>query len=99
MDKIVYICHAVDTEGPLDESLAGSFNRIKEQLGIEIKPSQKNLEKIRNKSINLDGQENAAAELVRKDMTESYLRTWDQIDKMHEKVMSKKWRAQFLDSY
>ena len=94
----VYICHAVDTEGPLNETLDGTFNRIYEQLGIRIHPTKGNLAKIRGKVMPLDGKEDAAAELVRSNMIDTYLSSWDQIDKMNETVMSLDWRASMPDS-
>lgn len=95
----VYICHAVDTEGPLHETLDGTFNRIYEQLDIRLQPTKGNLKKIREKSLPLDGKEDAAAELVRSNMIDTYLSSWDQIDKMNETVMSSSWRASMPDSY
>ena len=35
--KIVYIVHAVDTEGPLYESLKAKFEKIKNIFGITTK--------------------------------------------------------------
>lgn len=35
--KIVYIVHAVDTEGPLYESLSAKFQRVKDLYGIDVK--------------------------------------------------------------
>jgi len=95
----VYICHAVDTEGPLNETLEGTFNRIYEQLGVRLQPTKGNLKKIREKSMPLDGKEDAAAELVRENMIDTYLSSWDQIDKMNETVMSSNWRASMPDSF
>ena len=94
----VYICHAVDTEGPLHETLDGTFNRIYEQLGVKLKPTYKNLEKIRKKEMSLGGKEDDAAQLVRSDMVDTYLTSWDQIDDMNETVMSKEWRSKLPDS-
>ena len=34
-DKIVYIVHSIDTEGPLYESLEAKFERIKDLFGID----------------------------------------------------------------
>ena len=35
-NKIVYIVHAVDTEGPLYESTKATFKRIEELFNIDI---------------------------------------------------------------
>ena len=44
--KILYVVHCVDTEGPLDESLKASFDRLKSIFDIEIEPTEENLKKI-----------------------------------------------------
>ena len=45
-DKIVYIVHCIDTEGPLYESRQAKFKRIKDVFNIEIKQTAKNLKKL-----------------------------------------------------
>ena len=94
----VYIVHAVDTEGPLYEDLGATFDRIRDRFGVEIEPSLANLEKIRNKQIDLGGAEDAIAHQCHPDQLKRYLGTWDQIDQMHETTMSKTWREGLADS-
>lgn len=48
-NKTVYICHIVDTEGPLTETISATFNRIKEIFNYKIKPNKKNLRLLKNK--------------------------------------------------
>ena len=44
-NKIVYIVHAVDTEGPLYESTKATFKRIEELFNLKFKvKSKKKLE-------------------------------------------------------
>ena len=50
---IVYIVHAVDTEGPMHESLSATFQRIYEHYGINIDPTKKNLELLQQKKFKL----------------------------------------------
>ena len=45
MSKL-YVVHCVDTEGPMDESIEDSFQRIKEITGIELVPSLEILDKL-----------------------------------------------------
>ena len=40
--KKVYVVHCIDTEGPLNESLKNTFERIKSIYGIRLKPTKKN---------------------------------------------------------
>ena len=39
----VYIVHRIDTEGPLNETLDGTFNRVKEIFEVAIEPTISNL--------------------------------------------------------
>ena len=65
MTKEVYFVHAVDTEGPLYESLEAKFDRIKNIYNIDIKDkSEGNLKKLRNKEISLGGMEKEIAEML-----------------------------------
>ena len=96
--KIVYIVHCIDTEGPLYESLQAKFDRIKEVFGITIKPTSKNLRRLRAKKINLNGKENSVATLLSSHLT-NYNDTWKKIDKMHSKLFSKGFRNQDKDSF
>ena len=94
----VYIAHAVDTEGPLFESLKDTFERIYDHYGIQLEPSKTTLAKLRNQEIDLEGKEELVAEIVREDMVDQYLGTWDRIDKMHDTIMSDDWRSSLSDS-
>ena len=55
--KIVYFVHCIDTEGPLYESLAAKFQRVKDIFNINIKASKKNLRKLKLAKIPLKGKE------------------------------------------
>ena len=63
MSSIVHVVHCIDTEGPLYESLEATFDRIKQIWGFELEPSNKNLELLRKKKINLKGFEDEIANL------------------------------------
>ena len=51
-EKIVYIVHAVDTEGPLKEDLKANFERLKEYFNIKINPIKKILNPYKIKKLN-----------------------------------------------
>ena len=57
MEKIVYVVHSIDTEGPLYESIQATFKRIETYYNIKLEPTKANLEKIRNGQIPLKGKE------------------------------------------
>ena len=96
-NKTVYIVHNVDTEGPLYESLGANFERVKEVFGHDIDSSVANLEKLQNKEINLDGDE----ELVKRMLSAKRIcahKTWDHIEQMLDDITSDSFRGQLKDS-
>ena len=98
-DKLVYIVHSIDTEGPLHESLDAKFERVKDLFGIDnIDRSLENLEKLKNKKINLDGKENKVATILNSHLS-NYNDNWDKINEMIGRLFSKKFRYQMLDSF
>lgn len=97
-DKIVYFVHCVDTEGPLYESLNAKFERIKDIFNITLKPSKKNLEKLKKKQIFLGGKEKKIAEVLSSHLT-NYNSNWSQIKKMIKTIFSKDFRKNYTDSF
>jgi len=98
-DKIVYIVHAVDTEGPLYESIESTFKRMKDIFGIDnIDPTYKNLLKIQKKEIDLKGIEDEVAKAFSSKLLQ-YNDSWGKIDKMLHEIMSKEYRKKVPDSF
>ncbi len=94
--KKVIVVHAIDTEGPLYESLDSKFDRINELVGkLQIKRTEKNFQKI------LSGKTKISKNKLKKiiDMFSSHLNNynddWNKIDKMVEKLMSKDFRTTY----
>lgn len=96
-DKTVYIVHAVDTEGPLYESTAATFERLKASFGIELQPTYDNILKLRNKEIDLGGKEDEVAKFLDPAL-QTYNDSWDKIEAMHEKMLSEEFRFAHPDS-
>lgn len=94
----VYLVHAVDTEGPLHEDLQATFERLKDRFGIQLEASLSNLERLRNKEIDLGGREEAVSQHVMPSQLDRYLGSWDAISEMHEVVMDSDWRRRLADS-
>lgn len=94
----VHIVHCIDTEGPLHEPLAATFERVRQIYGIELEPTRENLSKLQNGKINLGGQEKRAAEIFSAEMLD-YNNTWDKVDAMLRDLMSEKFRTKMLDSF
>ena len=96
--RTVYIVHLVDTEGPLDETIEATFERLKANLGVSgLEPSAENLARIRNREMDLGGVEDEAAGMVDPD-TLGYMRDWDMLDAMLDRVMSEEFRMALPDA-
>ncbi|MCF8067744.1 MAG: hypothetical protein K9L30_04070 [Desulfobacterales bacterium] len=97
-DKIVYIVHAVDTEGPLHESLSDTFDRLKDTFDIILEPTYDTLDKLRKNQIPLNGKENIVAKFLSPALLK-YNDSWDKIDNMLSTLLSSDFRNKLLDSY
>ena len=95
--KKVYIVHCIDTEGPLNESLEATFERLKHIYHIDLKPSEKLLKQLQEGKVDLNGLE----ESVKNTLNPHYLNynnNWDKIDLMLRDCLSDNFRNKFLDS-
>jgi len=97
-DKVVYVVHCIDTEGPLHESLSATSERLKEIFNIDLDLTPDLLKDIQSKRINLDGKEEEVAKVLSPQLLE-YLDTWDKIDSMLNQIMSEEFRHQSTDSF
>lgn len=97
MEKTVYVVHCIDTEGPLYESPEVPFNQIKTVLGIDIEASEKNLIKLQNGLLDLNGQEKAVKDLI--DVHKMAINMdWDMLRKSLETITTDEFRNQLKDS-
>lgn len=97
--KKVLIVHAVDTEGPLYESLDAKFERLEELFKISgVKRTPENLQKLQNREINLGGLEEKVAEVL-KGHRVNYNDSWEKIDEMLERISAPDFRNKMTDSY
>jgi hypothetical protein len=97
-DKVVYIVHSIDTEGPLYESLNATFERLQKHFGVLLSPSPENLKKIQNAELDLDGKEKQIAKAFSPQLLD-YIDDYGKLDKMLEKIGSKSFRNSMPDSY
>ncbi len=95
--KNLYIVHCIDTEGPLTETLEANFERLKNIYGIDLKPSQENLNLLRQKKIDLKGQEEAVKNLLDLKRT-SFNESWEEISYMLDKIHSEDFLSNYKDS-
>lgn len=94
----VNVVHAIDTEGPLYESLDATFGRLWDLFGIRLEPSHQILERLRRKEIPLGGREAAVAEVIDPHLL-GYNDTWDKIERMLDRIMSREFRKALPDSF
>ncbi len=94
----VYICHHVDTEGPLHEDIKELFNRLKNIFDIDLEPTKENLKMLQNGDIKVDDKLKKELRLVIEPHTINFHGNWNDIERMLLKIMSKDFRNQMLDS-
>ena len=97
MDRKLYIVHCVDTEGPLNETLFDTFKRLEDFFGIKMEPTYENLKKLQNKEVDLGGKEDAVYQLIAPQRL-NMNRTWTEVESMLQRITSKEFRNQLLDS-
>jgi hypothetical protein len=98
MNKILYVVHCVDTEGPLNEKLNATFERLHSLFGIEIEPTLENLDAIQKQELPLNGHEKAVAECFSPELLK-YNRNWDELDLMLKDMLSPEFRNRYVDDY
>ncbi len=92
----LYVVHAIDTEGPLYESLEATFERLEKIIGLKLEPSRKTLEQLRSKELDLGGKEDAAALVVSPQLL-NYNDSWDKVDAMLDEMLSPEYRQRYAD--
>jgi len=97
-EKVVYIVHSIDTEGPLYESLTATFERLEKHFGVSLTPSKENLAKIQRAEIDLGGKEKQIAKAFSPQLLD-YIDNYGKLDRMLEHIGSKSFRNKMEDSY
>lgn len=98
MKSTVYVCHCIDTEGPLFESVSETFKRLQVIFGFDhIDATTSNLIKLQNKQIALDGIEEQVAKVIAPEFL-NYNDNYYKLDKMLERICSENFRYQHPDS-
>lgn len=96
-EPTVYFVHAVDTEGPITESLEDTFERLKLLFDVNLKPDKKTLLKLQNKEINLNGKEESVANCISPKRL-NFINNLNDLNKLLDKIFSSEFRNKFLDS-
>jgi len=98
MQKILYVVHSIDTEGPLHESIEATFERLYDLFNIRLKPTRRNLEKMQNGLIDFGDKTGIIKDTFSRSNL-NYNNTWEKLDKMLVKIMSPDFRNKVLDSF
>ncbi len=94
----LYIVIAVDTEGPLTETLKDTFQRINDYFGIKINPSIKNLKKLQNSNYKIPKNDK---QKIKEILNPHFLNThknWKELNNQIKLIFSKKFRKNYTDN-
>lgn len=96
---IVYICHHIDTEGPLWENIEELFDRLDLIYGIKLEPNYENLEKLQKGEIEVPEEIKEGLALTIDPHTIGFKRNWGMIEEMLYRIMSPEFRNKMKDSF
>lgn len=97
MPGTVHLVHAIDTEGPLYESLEAKFERLHDLFGIQgIEATPSNLRKLQAGEIDLGERTSAVRDMLHSHRANT-LGTWTELEQMLEKACSREFREQLPD--
>ncbi len=95
----VNFLHAIDTEGPLYESLEANFERLEELFQVSHLPrTRETLRALQGGEIDLGGKEGEVQQLLRGHRV-NYMDDWSKVDAMLDRVMSRAFRSSRPDSF
>ncbi len=97
-NKIIYVVHCIDTEGPMDESITATFKRLKTIFNIDLEPTKVNLQRIQNCQIPLGGLENSVAQCFAPHLLK-YNRNINEIEEMLSELLSTKFCLEKPDDF
>ena len=84
--------HCVDTEGPLQESLEATFDRLAEAKGVRLDPHPDTLAALQSATLDLGGREAEVADFLAPARL-AYLSRWAEIEEMVRAVTAPAFRA------
>ena len=96
--KILHVVHCIDTEGPLDETLSATFERLESIFGIKLPPTTENLNLLQNKSVDLGGLEDEVARCFVPKLLK-YNSNWLEIEEMLDEMLSNEFREKCIDDF
>lgn len=99
-EPIVLVVHAIDTEGPLYESLDATFGRLRDLYGVDGLPRTRDtLDRLKRREIPLGAEiEEQVARTLNGHLLD-YMDTWVKLDSMLERVTAPEFRTRTPDSF
>src|SRR5690606_2375374 len=94
--ELLHVVHCIDTEGPLHESLAATFERVEAMCGQRFEPTRANLEALQAGRVDLGGRE-AAVSVALAPQLLAYNDDWGKIDAMLDELLSPAYRQRHAD--
>jgi hypothetical protein len=95
---LIHFVHCIDTEGPLDEDIYATFERLKSIFNIELPATKENLSALQNKQINFGGLEDSIAKCFDPKLLK-YNKNWSEISEMLNTAMSNTFRNKMIDDF
>jgi hypothetical protein len=92
----LFLVHCIDTEGPLTETLAATFERVSSTFGLQLPANSETLFKLQNRQLDLGGLEDAVARMIAPELL-AYNTNWDSIRTMLDELLSDTFRRRMLD--
>ncbi|MDK2954756.1 MAG: hypothetical protein PWQ57_252 [Desulfovibrionales bacterium] len=96
--NLVLVVHCVDTEGPLYESTAATFERLEKTFGVRLKPTLEQLDRLKQ-GLDLEPSVRSSVMDFLSDDRLNYNRSWADVDAMLRDMMRPEWRLQYSDDF
>ena len=95
--KVLPVVYCVDTEGPLNESIEATFERLRSLFGVQIEPTDINYGKLLSGT--LSDKHDLDFSRVFNKSTLNYNRTISDLDNMLLEICSEDFRNKYIDSF
>ena len=96
-EPTVCLVHCVDAEGPMEEPLEATFDRLRREKGLDLEPSLARLRALQQGGIELGGREQEIACFLAPRRLD-YLTTWREVEAMLDQATSPAFRRARPDS-
>lgn len=96
----ILVVHCVDAEGPLNETVCATFERLKYIFGIDLAETDENYELLRNGEITGQNEEvTAQLKFTFSGGVLDYNKNWNEIDAMNNRIFSDHFRKSITDDF